>query len=129
MKLALAIAVLLPLLAMSRAFADDNGTADQQERDFEQKQRIYGNKHPWENTNPYGTQYTPPQSGAGNADSPPADEPKDKPAPEKSAKSAKNSSGNKASGTGKAKPKSAKSVKSAKSAKPESKSAKKPTGK
>jgi hypothetical protein len=51
------------ILATQPTFSQSS--ADQQDKDFEQKQRIYGTKHPWENTAPYGTQYTPPQAGAG----------------------------------------------------------------
>jgi hypothetical protein len=73
------------LLATTSAPTFAQGSSDQQEKDFEQKQRIYGTKHPWENTAPYGTQYTPPQAGAGSpADS---DTSSDKPAePTKPAK-------------------------------------------
>lgn len=37
--------------------------AAQQEKDLDEKKRIYGIKHPWENTQPYGTQYVPPSHG------------------------------------------------------------------
>jgi hypothetical protein len=89
MKLMMTLAVLLPLLSMPCAFAGDSATADQQEKDFEQKQRIYGTKHPWENTNPYGTQYTPPQAGGASGDVAQPDSEKDKTQTIKSAKSAK----------------------------------------
>jgi len=37
----------------------------QQHKDLEQKKRIYGIKHPWENTEPYGTNYAPPSATPG----------------------------------------------------------------
>lgn len=78
MKIRVCLLFALLLIACQGSFAQDNGSADQQQRDFENKQRIYGTKHPWENTMPYGTQYTPPQSGAA-PDTTPAPEVKQKP--------------------------------------------------
>jgi hypothetical protein len=57
---------LLLLMQPLAAYADTN--AEQQEKEQETKNRIYGTKHPWENTEPYGTQYTPPSSPPGAAD-------------------------------------------------------------
>src|SRR6185437_4976490 len=78
MRLTTILSLLLLVLSAAQPMLADN-ESDQQQRDFEQKQRIYGTKHPWENINPYGTQYTPPQSGAG-APSETQSEPEKKPA-------------------------------------------------
>ena len=75
------------LLSCQTAVYAQNSNAEQQEKDQEQKQRIYGTKHPWENTAPYGTQYTPPQAG-GDAAAPTEPEAKEKPAAKPAAKPA-----------------------------------------
>jgi hypothetical protein len=59
------LALLIVSASLQGACAQDSPS--QADKDFEQKQRIYGTKHPWENTAPYGTQYTPPQAGIGNS--------------------------------------------------------------
>jgi hypothetical protein len=68
MKLNLLFLALLSLLVSSPARAQGNSDAEQQKKDLEEKQQIYGVKYPWQNTMPYGTQYVPPQSGAGTVD-------------------------------------------------------------
>jgi hypothetical protein len=56
--------LLITLSACAIAFAQVAVFAQsdraQQHKDLEQKKRIYGIKHPWENTEPYGTNYAPP---------------------------------------------------------------------
>jgi hypothetical protein len=83
MKFATILGSLLLVLSAAQPVLADNDS-DQQQKDFEQKQRIYGTKHPWENTAPYGTQYTPPQSGVGSS-SESESEPEKKAAPPASA--------------------------------------------
>lgn len=58
-----ALSAALPAVAQDQSNKTD---ATQQEKDQETKGRIYGTKHPWENTLPYGTQFTPPAGSSGS---------------------------------------------------------------
>ena len=52
------------VLSCPLALADSKDNAEQQDKDLKNKQQIYGVKYPWQNTEPYGTQYTPPPGGS-----------------------------------------------------------------
>ena len=79
--------MLICLSAIQGAWAQTD--ADQQQKDQDTKSRIYGTKHPWENVLPYGTQYTPPQSGAGSGGDDSTAEPAKAKQPVKKARAAK----------------------------------------
>lgn len=67
------LAIFFALAVSSPLALADSKDSDQQDKDLKNKQQIYGVKYPWQNTQPYGTQYTPPPGGAEPAQS--SDEP------------------------------------------------------